>query len=146
MSARAHHLPALWLAALAAALCTAASFVIRVGTGTLRVAGVFPSLGISISTAALFLAALGLSLYMLIGLCLRNEGPAPELASVRKAAFAACIASAPMLPMLSNDVFSVLAYGDLALRGIDPFSSGGVLSQSRFFAWVGAGWADAPCV
>jgi hypothetical protein len=134
------------MAPLAAALCTAASFVIRVGTGSIKVAGVFPPLAISITTATLFLASLGLSLYLLVGICLRKDGPAPELASVRNAAFAACLAAAPMLPMLSNDVFSLLAYGELALRGVDPFTSGAALSQSSYYAWVGAGWTHAPSV
>jgi hypothetical protein len=50
-----------------------------------------------------------------------------------------------MLPMLSNDVFSVLTYGDLALRGIDTFAYPADLSRSVFFPYVGEAWKSAPC-
>ena len=58
------------------------------------------------------------------------------------------LACAPMLPLLSNDIFSVLAYGDLAFRtDTDPFtlSAPGLLA-SRYFPFVSPSWMSAPCV
>lgn len=57
------------------------------------------------------------------------------------------VASAAMLPLLSNDVFSVLAYVDLALHTeVDPFTlpRPGLLA-SRFFPLVSPSWMNAPC-
>lgn len=49
-----------------------------------------------------------------------------------------------MLPMLSNDIFSLIAYGDTALRGNDPFTDPLALQRSSFFPFVGSAWATAP--
>lgn len=136
----------LGLPPLAALLCTVASVVIRVGTGGLRVDDRFPTSAVSLVTIALFVAALLLSLFFLWRTCLRPDAAPLELRQVRRAALLACLAAAPMLPMLSNDVFSVLAYGDLALRGIDPYAASTELFRSRFFGYVNPGWSTAPCV
>jgi hypothetical protein len=136
----------LWMPPLAALLCVAASCLIRLHTGGLRVDENYPALGVSIATAFLFLAALAVSLVFLVKTCLDERAALLDLRQVRNTAFAACLVAAFMLPMLSNDVFSVLAYGDLALRGIDPFSNPSDLSQSAFFSYVGDSWKSAPCV
>ena len=51
-----------------------------------------------------------------------------------------------MLPMLSNDVFSLLSYGDAANRGIDVYTDRQSLSISPFYDYVSDLWKTAPCV
>lgn len=52
----------------------------------------------------------------------------------------------PMLPMLSNDIFSYLAYGDLVLKGFSPYDSGYNLLQSDFFDYLAPWFNNWPCV
>jgi hypothetical protein len=138
--------PRLWMPPLAALLCVAASCLIRLHTGGLKVDENYPSLGVSIATVFIFLAALALSLLFYARTCLNERASPIEARRVRNAAYAACIIAAFMLPMLSNDVFSVLAYGDLALRGVDIFAYPADLSPSVFSPYVGEAWKSAPCV
>jgi hypothetical protein len=51
-----------------------------------------------------------------------------------------------MLPMLSNDVYSLLLYGSLAARGHDVYVTAASLPDSPFYAWVGEHWASKVCV
>ncbi len=51
-----------------------------------------------------------------------------------------------MLPMLSNDVFSVFAYGSIAARGHDVFTTTSGFTQGVFYPWVGARWSEKVCV
>jgi alpha-1,6-mannosyltransferase len=64
----------------------------------------------------------------------------------REAAAIALVAGA-MLPLVSGDLFSGLAYAELASRGADPFrlAERGLLASS-FFPYVSPAWRDAPCV
>lgn len=48
-----------------------------------------------------------------------------------------------MLPILSNDVFIYMAYGDVSNMGIDVFSTTNVVQHSRWIHLVGD-WKDAP--
>ncbi len=61
-------------------------------------------------------------------------------------ALAAC--ALPMTPLLSNDIFSALAYSDLALQpGANPYTLRGTgLQTSTFLAEVSSTWKAAPCV
>lgn len=58
------------------------------------------------------------------------------------------VMAAPMLPLLSNDVFSLLAYADLAFNhGGNPFvPRNGFISVSAFAPLVNPTWSNAPCV
>ena len=51
-----------------------------------------------------------------------------------------------MLPMLSNDIFSLLTYGDAANRGIDVYTDTHSYSVSPYFEFVSNLWRTAPCV
>ena len=64
----------------------------------------------------------------------------------RRLAYAGLGVAACMLPMLSNDVFSLLAYGSRAAGGNDVYSTATGLSQSVFSPWVGARWSQEVCV
>lgn len=136
----------LWMPSLAALMCVAASCLIRLHTGGLKVDENYPSLGVSIATVLIFIAALALSLLFFACTCLNDRAFPLEARQVRRAAYTACFIAAFMLPMLSNDVFSVLAYGDLALRGIGAFVYPADLSPSVFYPYVGEAWKTAPCV
>src|SRR5262249_52974187 len=46
----------------------------------------------------------------------------------------------------SNDVFSMLAYGSLAARGEDVYTTASGLTHSPFFAFVGEHWSEKVCV
>jgi hypothetical protein len=64
----------------------------------------------------------------------------------RRLAFVGLAISAFMLPMLSNDVFSLFAYGSLASRGQDVYASATSLQTSIWFPWIGSHWKDVVCV
>ena len=51
-----------------------------------------------------------------------------------------------MLPMLSNDIFSMLTYGDAANRGIDVYTNIHSFSVSPYYDFVSDLWKTAPCV
>ena len=51
-----------------------------------------------------------------------------------------------MLPMLSNDIFSLLTYGDAANRGVDVYTDIHSYSVSPYFEFVSNLWRTAPCV
>lgn len=51
-----------------------------------------------------------------------------------------------MLPMMSNDIFSLLTYGDAANRGADVYADVKSLPVSPFFDYVSILWKTAPCV
>lgn len=48
-----------------------------------------------------------------------------------------------MLPILSNDIFLYMAYGDLSNLGYDVFTRGDVMAQSKWASYVG-NWKDSP--
>jgi hypothetical protein len=64
----------------------------------------------------------------------------------RRTAFLALGIAACMLPMLSNDVFSVLSYGSVAAQGHDVYSTTRWLAQSPFYPLLGDHWRNTPCV
>ena len=51
-----------------------------------------------------------------------------------------------MLPMLSNDIFSLLTYGDAANRGVDVYTDTHSYNVSPYFEFVSNLWRTAPCV
>src|SRR5262249_10173915 len=53
-------------------------------------------------------------------------------------------AVAPMLPLLSNDLFSLLAQASLSAHGKDVFASASAYPESPWFAWVGERWRQSP--
>ena len=53
------------------------------------------------------------------------------------------LATAGMLPLLSNDLFSLFAQASLSSRGQDVFGSAASLRDSPWFAWIGARWQQS---
>jgi hypothetical protein len=51
-----------------------------------------------------------------------------------------------MLPMLSNDIFSLLTYGDAANRGINVYTNSTGLSLSPYFSFINPLWAGGTCI
>jgi hypothetical protein len=51
-----------------------------------------------------------------------------------------------MLPMLSNDIFSLLAYGDASNKGVDVYTDTQSLHVSPLYDYVSKLWKTAPCV
>ncbi|MGH7297139.1 MAG: hypothetical protein ACRELB_19530, partial [Polyangiaceae bacterium] len=72
-------------------------------------------------------------------------GPRPN-GPPRRLAYAGLLVAALMLPMLSNDVFSVFAYGSLAAHGRDVYTTASGLSDTAWYPWVGQRWAEKVCV
>jgi hypothetical protein len=64
----------------------------------------------------------------------------------RRTAFAALGVAAFMLPMLSNDLFSVLSYGSVAAGGHDVYGTTTWLSQGPFYSFLGEHWRQTVCV
>jgi hypothetical protein len=64
----------------------------------------------------------------------------------RRTAYAALGITALMLPMLSNDVFSVLSYGAAAANGHDVYTTTQWLPQAPLYPWLGERWRQTVCV
>ncbi|MBS1625216.1 MAG: hypothetical protein JST83_14410 [Bacteroidetes bacterium] len=90
-----------------------------------------------------FLAALAASAVALYRLWRSGE---LSMSQLRIAAYALVVVYSLMLPMLSNDLFSLLSYGDAANKGVDVYTDTGALRVSSFFSLVGPLWRQAPCV
>lgn len=127
-----------WLAGLA--IVTACSWGRWGATGALKVDESYPS---SVAGALLFgflLLGWGLLVVGWAGLLVR---PPPD---PRRLAFVGLAVAAAMLPMLSNDVYSLLAYGSVAAQGRDVYTTVGGLSQSPWYPWIGERWNEKVCV
>lgn len=90
-----------------------------------------------------FLLALGVYAYNYYKLW--NAGDI-EIGSVRLLAFVLAALFSLMLPMLSNDIYSLLSYGDAANRGVDVYTDVKSLVLSPYFDYVSPLWRTAPCV
>jgi hypothetical protein len=101
-----------------------------------------------------FPLALGVSLFV-IGLAVasgiyvrqvwRTNEPGPELRRIVILTLAMAGVAFFMMPMLSNDLYSVLAFGELALRGFNPYTQYGQLAGSPLYSYIGAEWKAIPC-
>jgi hypothetical protein len=127
-----------WLVGLV--LVTACSWGRWAATGSLKVDESYPSEAVG---TALFVA-------LLVGWTLMVLGWRGMLARPpshpRRLAFGGVAVAALMLPMISNDVFSVLAYGSLAARGQDVYTTASALPQSVWYGWIGEHWNEKVCV
>jgi hypothetical protein len=130
--------PHLWLSGLL--LVTACSWGRWIATGSPRVDQNYPS---ELSGTLLFFALLvGWSLLVIGWRGLLNRPPE----NPRRLAYAGLFVAAFMLPMISNDVFSLFAYGSLAARGQDLYTTAGGLPRSFWHAWMGEPWNGKVCV
>jgi hypothetical protein len=69
-----------------------------------------------------------------------------DIDSVRIVAVVLSAVFSLMMPMLSNDLYSLLTYGDAANRGIDVYTDIHSLNVSPYFDYVSILWKTAPCV
>jgi hypothetical protein len=122
------------------AVVTACSWGRLFDTGSLKVDQSYPSQPVGLALFAALIAGWGLAVAGWHGV-LADPPRHPR----RTAFFALGIASG-MLPMLSNDVFSVLSYGSVAAQGHDVYGTAAWLPQGPFYLWLGDHWAHTPCV
>jgi hypothetical protein len=127
-----------WLLGLG--LVTIASWGRWAATGSLKVDESYPSEGVGTVLFAVLVAG-----WALLVLGWRGMLAHPPV-TPRRLAFAGVAVAALMLPMISNDVFSVLAYGDLAAHGRDVYTTAAALPESRWYGWVGEHWNEKVCV
>jgi hypothetical protein len=127
-----------WLLGLV--LVTAASWGRWVATGSLKVDESYPSEAVGTLLFVVLLAGWALLVLGWRGMLARPPR------SPRRLAFAGLAVAALMLPMISNDVFSVLAYGSLAAHGQDVYTTASALPQSVWFGWIGEHWNEKVCV
>jgi hypothetical protein len=127
-----------WLLGLT--LVTACSWGRWLATGSLKVDESYPT---ELAGTLLFAALLGGWALLIAGWRGLLLHPPPE---PRRLAFAGLAVAALMLPMISNDVFSVLAYGSLAAHGHDVYATANALPQSVWYDWIGEHWNEKVCV
>jgi hypothetical protein len=127
-----------WLLGLA--LITACSWGRWAATGSVKVDENYPS---EVAGTALFLVLLAGWALLVAGWhgMLLRPPPAP-----RRLAFVGLGVASLMLPMISNDVFSVFAYASLAARGRDVYTTAAALPESPWFGWIGEHWNTKVCV
>jgi hypothetical protein len=122
------------------AIVTACSWWRYLATGSLKVDENYPARLTGYAMLVVLVAGWALAVLGWRGLL--AEPPARP----RRTAFAALGIAAWMLPMLSNDLFSVMSYGSLAASGHDVYGSAAALPQSRFYRFVGEHWNDTACM
>ncbi len=96
---------------------------------------------------ALFIYCLfcgGLALYSWAFYKIWNRNP--DECSIRRIGYLLVGIFSLMLPMLSNDVFSLLTYGDLANKGVDIFSQSRLNGSSFFLQYCNPNGNDGPNV
>src|ERR1700722_315070 len=128
----------LWL--LGILVLTACSWARWLATGSAKVDENYPSEG---AGSLLFVGGVlgwGLLLFSWRGLLSR------PVANPRRLAFTGLAVATLMLPLLSNDLFSLLTYGSLAARGRDVYTTAASLPESVWYSWVGQRWNDKVCV
>jgi hypothetical protein len=129
-----------WIAGLG--IVTGCSWGRYLATGSLKVDESYPS---AVPGALLFVGLVaGWSLLVVAwrGILISpRRGPPPRLL-----AYGGILVAAFMLPMLSNDVFSVLAYGSLAAQGHDVYTTASSLTDTAWYPWLGQRWNGEVCV
>jgi hypothetical protein len=122
------------------AIVTACSWGRYLATGSLKVDQSYPAR--SVGYAILVVLVLGWAVAVLGWRGLLAAPPAHP----RRTAFAALGIAGFMLPMLSNDVFSVLSYGSVAAAGHDVYGTVAWLPGSPFYRYVGERWSETACM
>ena len=129
-----------WLTGLG--LVTVCSWGRYLATGSLRVDDNYPTLFAGTALFTGLVVGWGLLVWGWSQLLLQP----PPTAVARRLAFTGMALAAPMLPLLSNDVFSLLAYASLAADGHDVYASVHWLPGTAFSSWIGERWGSVVCV
>ncbi len=117
-------------------LVTLSSFIRGGVTHSIKVDGNYLSgLPMAVNLVVLLLG-FGLFFFTYVNVVLRKENYDLSLSDTRWAAIMLVLVATPMLPMLSNDLYSLLAYGDQTLLGMNPYTDGKSMDQSVFFSYV----------
>jgi hypothetical protein len=127
-----------WLVGLC--VVTACSWARALATGSLKVDENAPG---AIVGSVLFLALLGG--YWLMVSAWRHMLDSPP-SDPRRLAYAGLAIASLMLPMLSNDVFSLFVYGSVAGSGHDLYTTAAWLPSSPFYGLMGQMWNSTVCV
>ena len=122
------------------AVMTACSWGRFFDTGSLKVDESYPARPVGYVLLAALIVGWGLAVAGWHGML------ALPPARPRRTAYLALGVAAFMLPMLSNDVFSVLSYGAVAAGGHDVYTTTSWLPQGLFFPYLGAHWTRTVCV
>ena len=125
-----------WLLGLT--LLTLCSWARWIGTGSLKIDENYPSE----KFGTLLLLA------MCVGWGLSVSGWAEMLSRPpqrpRRLAYAGLFIMAFMLPLLSNDIFSLFAHASLSSQGHDVYTSARSFPSSAWFSWIGERWRTSP--
>lgn len=130
----------------AAAAMTVSSYIRLIVTGSIKVDGNYLAGWPMVINVTLFLAAMAAAGVVYLKTVLRKPGYDLSLGQVKLLALVTAIITSFMMPMLSNDIFSRLAYGELALSGFNPYTQAEFLKTALHFSHVGHTWTNAPCV
>src|SRR5580704_16280210 len=122
------------------AVMTACSWGRFFDTGSLKVDESYPARPVGYVLLGALIVGWGLAVSGWHGMLARPP------ARPRRTAYLALGVAAFMLPMLSNDVFSVLSYGDVAAGGHDVYTTTSWLPQGLFYPYLGAHWTRTVCV
>lgn len=123
----------------------AASYVRYVSTGSLRV-NENPIYGLPLALSV-GLASLGLALGVFVWYRVVTKAGDFHLNPRQTFCLAmlSTLFSLPMLPMLSNDIFSLLGFGEILAQGYNPYLRGDVLYQTEYINYVDPKWANIIC-
>ncbi len=127
-------------------LMDAASFLRAGLTGSVKVSQNYPTGWGMLLIVLMYFLSLGMAGIGYYKVVFRKEGWDLSLRQTRNLAVAAALLSFFMLPLVSNDIFGMISYGDVAVKGISPYADGSVLREARFHSYVGDAWKSAPCV
>jgi hypothetical protein len=122
------------------ALLVACSWGRWLATGSLKVDENYPSTAAGTALFVALAAGFGVLVLGWWGLLQRPRS------NPRALAYGGLLVSAFMLPMLSNDVFSLFAYGSTAAGGHDVYTTAEWLPRSVWFPWLGERWNAKVCV
>lgn len=89
-----------------------------------------------------------LSLILLVGyqyyrLYKEADGSTLTFKQIKRFGYGILVLSGLMLPILSNDIFLYIAYGDVSNLGVDVFTQKNTLSQSKWLPYIGK-WVESP--
>jgi hypothetical protein len=108
--------------------------------------------GADIAVAACFIAAIVVSWYALrraVAACGESGNQSrSEIWRIARFSFLLSLVAAPMLPMMSDDIFSMMTYVDLAFgTGVNPYTMPWPgMAASSFSSDVYGRWMNGPCI